>query len=79
MKEIQFYTRPNCSLCEEARLMIQLVSEDMELKIKEINIEDNNQIHEKYMIRIPVIERNGIVIQEGRIDYPTLLEALTNE
>lgn len=79
MIKIQFYTRPNCSLCEEARLMIQLVSDDMELEIEEINIEDNNQIHELYMIRIPVIERNGIVIQEGRIDYPSLLEALTNE
>lgn len=79
MKKIQFYTRPNCSLCEEARLMIELVSEDVELEIEEINIEDHNQIHEIYMIRIPVIERNGIVIQEGRIDYPTLLEALTDE
>lgn len=79
MIKIQFYTRPNCSLCEEARLMIQLVSEDVEFEIDEINIENNNQIHEIYMIRIPVIERNGIVIQEGRIDYPTLLEALTNE
>lgn len=77
--EIQFYTRPNCSLCEEARLMIQLVAEDMELEIEEINIEINDRIHEKYMIRIPVIERDGIVILEGRIDYPTLLEALTNE
>lgn len=79
MEKIQFYTRPNCSLCEEARLMIQLVSEDVELEIEEINIENNDQVHEKYMIRIPVIERDGIVIQEGRIDYPTLLEALTNE
>ncbi len=77
--QIQFYTRPNCSLCEEARLMIQLVSEDIELDIEEINIENNDRIHEKYVIRIPVIEREGIVIQEGRIDYPTLLEALTNE
>jgi len=59
--------------------MIQMVSDDVELEIEEINIEDNNQVHETYMIRIPVIERNGIVIQEGRIDYPTLLEALTNE
>jgi glutaredoxin len=76
---VQLFTRPNCSLCEEARLMLQLVSEDVELEIEEINIEDHDFIHEKYMIRIPVVERDEIVIQEGRIDYPTLLEALTNE
>lgn len=74
---IQFYTRTNCSLCEEARLMLQLVSDDVKLQIDEINIEDDDRIHEKYMIRIPVIERDGLVIQEGRIDYLTLLEALT--
>lgn len=76
---IQFYTRINCSLCEEARLMLQLVSDDVKLQIEEINIEDDDRIHEKYMIRIPVIEKDGLVIQEGRIDYPTLLEALTTE
>lgn len=76
---IQFYTRINCSLCEEARLMLQLVSDDVKLQIEEINIEDDDRIHEKYMIRIPVIEKDGLVIQEGRIDYPTLLEALTTD
>ncbi|EPD50609.1 hypothetical protein HMPREF1210_02578 [Paenisporosarcina sp. HGH0030] len=75
---VQFYSRPNCTLCEDARMMLQLVKEDVELHIEEINIEDNDDIHEKYLLRIPVIESNGVVIQEGRIDYPTLLEAFTS-
>ena len=74
---VQFYSRPNCTLCEDARMMLQLVEEDVELHIEEINIEDNDDIHEKYLLRIPVIESNGVVIQEGRID-PTLLEAFTS-
>ena len=78
MMNVQFYTRPNCPLCEDARLMLELVKEDVALHIEEINIEDNDAIHEKYLLRIPVIERNGVVIQEGRIDYPTLLEAFTS-
>lgn len=76
--QIQFYTRPNCPLCDEAKLMLQLVAEDVDFEIEEINIEQNDHIHEKYLIRIPVIEQDGHVIQEGRIDYPTLLEALSN-
>jgi len=75
---VQFYTRPNCPLCEDARLMLELVKEDVILHIEEINIEDNDDIHEKFLLRIPVIERDGVVIQEGRIDYPTLLEAFTS-
>jgi hypothetical protein len=58
--------------------MLELVKEDVVLHIEEINIEDNDDIHEKFLLRIPVIERDGVVIQEGRIDYPTLLEAFTS-
>lgn len=76
--KVQLYSRSNCPLCEEAKLMLQLVMEDVPLKIEEINIEDNDEIHEKYLLRIPVIESEGVVIQEGRIDYPTLLEAFTD-
>jgi len=58
--------------------MLQLVNEDVELEIEEINIEEDDHIHEKYLLRIPVIVSNGEVVQEGRIDYPTLLEAFTS-
>lgn len=76
--EVLFYTRPNCSLCEEARLMLQMAAEDVPIEIEEINIEDDDQIHEKYLLRIPVVVSEGKVIQEGRIDYPTLLEAFSS-
>jgi len=76
--KVQFYSRPNCPLCEDARLILQLVVEDVKLEIEEINIEEDDQIHEKYLLRIPVIVCAGEVVQEGRIDYPTLLEAFTS-
>ncbi|MGB2993582.1 MAG: glutaredoxin family protein [Paenisporosarcina sp.] len=76
--KVQFYSRSNCPLCEEARLMLELVKDDIYLDIEEINIEEDDKIHEKYLLRIPVIESGGVIIQEGRIDYPTLLEAFTS-
>ena len=76
--KVQFYSRSNCPLCEEARLMLELVKEDIYLDIEEINIEEDDELHEKYLLRIPVIESKGHIIQEGRIDYPTLLEAFTS-
>ncbi|WP_075619835.1 glutaredoxin family protein [Paenisporosarcina indica] len=75
---VQFYSRPNCPLCEEASLMLRMVEEDVPLEIETINIEDDDTIHEKYMLRIPVIISEGKVIQEGRIDYPTLIEAFSS-
>ncbi|MFC6039427.1 glutaredoxin family protein [Paenisporosarcina macmurdoensis] len=76
--KVQFYSRSNCPLCEEARLMLELVKEDIYLDVEEINIEEDDELHEKYLLRIPVIESKGQIIQEGRIDYPTLLEAFTS-
>ena len=78
MMKVQFYSRSNCPLCEEARLMLELVRDDIYLDIEEINIEEDDELHEKYLLRIPVIESGGEIIQEGRIDYPTLLEAFTS-
>ncbi|MDX1807379.1 MAG: glutaredoxin family protein [Paenisporosarcina sp.] len=76
--KVQFYSRSNCPLCEEAKLMLELVKEDIYLDVEEINIEEDDELHEKYLLRIPVIESKGQIIQEGRIDYPTLLEAFTS-
>ena len=73
---ITFYTRQNCPLCEEAKLMIELVQEDYPLEYKEVDIESDDVLHEKYMLMIPVIEKNGEILIYGNIGYVELLEAL---
>lgn len=73
---IHFYTRPGCHLCDDARLMLKLVQEDVEFEVNEINIEEDDALHEKYMLMIPVIELEGKIIQYGQVDYATILEAL---
>lgn len=73
---IHFYTRPGCHLCDEARLMIGLVQEDFQLEVLEHNIELDDELHEKYMLMIPVIEKDGKVLLYGNIDYVSLVEAL---
>lgn len=70
---VTLYTRPHCSLCEEAKLMLQLVQEDASLTWDEVNIEADDEIHEKYMLMIPVVERNGEVLLSGVISYGDLL------
>lgn len=73
---VHFYMRPGCHLCEEARLMLKLVQEDVAFEIKEVNIEEDEALHEKYMLMIPVVEFEDEIIQYGQVDYATLLEAL---
>lgn len=74
--EINFYTRPGCHLCDEARLMLKLVREDVAFDINEVNIEEDDALNEKYMLMIPVIEFKDEIIQYGQVDYATILDAL---
>jgi len=73
---LTLYTRPNCPLCEEAKLMLNLVQEDFPLEYKEVNIEEDDLVHEKYMLMIPVLEQEGKILLYGNIGYADLLEAL---
>lgn len=74
--KINYYSRPNCLLCEEGLITLKLVQEDIDFDLEVINIEENEQLHEKYMLMIPVVEKDNEIIQYGNLDYVTLYEAL---
>ncbi|MCP1145816.1 glutaredoxin family protein [Lysinibacillus endophyticus] len=74
--KVTFYSRPNCPLCTDGLMMLKLVQEDVEFEIEMVNIEDDDEIHEKYMLMIPVVEKDGEIVQYGNLDYVTLLESL---
>ena len=57
-------------------MTLKLVQEDVPFQIVEHNIEEDDQLHEKFMLMIPVVEYQGKIIQYGNLDYVTLLEAL---
>ncbi|MGH2319306.1 glutaredoxin family protein [uncultured Planococcus sp.] len=73
---LTLYTRSNCPLCDEAKLMIQLVNEDFPLPYQEVDIESDEALHEKYMLMIPVLEKDNEILLYGNIGYVELLEAL---
>lgn len=73
---IRYYSRKNCMLCEEGLLTVRIVQEDVPFQLEIVDIELDEQLHEKYMLMIPMVELNGEIVQYGQIDYPTLLDAL---
>lgn len=74
--KVNFYSRPGCHLCEEGLVTLKLLQDDFQFEINIVNIEEDDVMHEKYMLMIPVVEKNGEVIQYGNLDYVTLYEAL---
>lgn len=69
---MDYYMRENCALCSEGLLQINLALQelrDVKLKVNQINIDQDDQLQEKYMVRIPVLTHEETVVQEGVIDF----------
>lgn len=71
-----FYSRPNCQLCNDGMELLKIIQLEKTFTIEVINIEEDDDLHEKYMMHIPVVEQNGKIIQSGLLDYVTLLEGI---
>jgi len=57
MKNILFYTKSNCHLCEEAyEIVLELINDiPMNIKFVDISQPHNQPLQEKYGLRIPVV------------------------
>ena len=54
------YGRPECHLCDEAReLLTGLVAEAGDVVMVERNIEEDDELHRRFLERIPVVELDG--------------------
>lgn len=73
---VKYYSRANCGLCIEGLRTLKLVQEDVGFEIDIIDIEEDDAIHEKYMLMIPVVEKEGRIVQYGQLDYATLVNEL---
>lgn len=71
---VLFYTKDGCSLCDEAEKMMKLVQEEYPFTWTSVNILENDEAHEKFMLMIPVIERNHEVLLYGNIGYIDIIE-----
>ena len=73
---VKYYSRANCGLCVDGLRTLKLVQEDIAFDIEIIDIEKDDAIHERYMLMIPVVEKESRILQYGKLDYATLAEAL---
>ncbi|TDQ36988.1 glutaredoxin family protein [Aureibacillus halotolerans] len=79
MLSIILYSRPSCALCEEAEAMLTLLQKEYTIDSQVVNIEKDERLHEAYQLSIPVLELNGSIIAEGRINWNDVEQALTSQ
>ncbi|HET7522055.1 MAG TPA: glutaredoxin family protein [Bacillales bacterium] len=61
------YTKVNCPLCEEGRAVLEDLGGEIALDIQEVDIYTDNQLLEKYQLKIPVAEAAGEELDYGRL------------
>jgi glutaredoxin len=58
--QLQFYTKPDCPLCDEAKAVLQNINAKVSfITVEEIDITKDLRLFTKYKYRIPVLELDG--------------------
>ena len=76
MSKVYFYTKENCSLCEEARAIILLLQKYYPFELVERDIYTNDAWLEEYQLIIPAVELNGNRLNCEELNFETLEETL---
>ncbi|MFI8575917.1 glutaredoxin family protein [Rossellomorea aquimaris] len=76
MNSVTFYTRTQCGLCEDAKITLKLLQDELGFEIIEIDIEETDELTERFGLMIPVVELDEEILQYGQVDYFTLSKRL---
>lgn len=76
MKDLTFYYREGCWLCDKAEEMLNGLTAKYGLTIKKISIDSDKELYELYRFDIPVIEFEDGSALHGIIKKKDLVEKL---
>jgi glutaredoxin len=62
---VRLYARPDCHLCDEARAALESLRADgLAFELEEIDITTDDELHTRFLERVPVIELDGEIVGE---------------
>ncbi len=73
---VTLYGKPGCHLCDDARLVIQRVCDDLGTSFEEVDITGSAELAELYGEQIPVTLVDGAQHDFWRVDEQRLRRAL---
>ncbi len=75
-RTITLYGRPGCHLCDDARVHLTRLAAELGFSIEEVDIEGDDDLHARYLERIPVIALDGDELFDFFVDESALRAAL---
>lgn len=67
-RDVTLYTRPGCHLCEDAKRAMAPVLREFGAPLREVNIENDAILEERYGLDIPVIFLGARKVAKHRVD-----------
>ncbi len=65
---VEIYSKPDCSLCHEAKQVLEEVRAHLDFELIEVNIESDPVLYERYRYDIPVVFVDGQKAFKHRLD-----------
>ena len=69
---LTLYSRPGCHLCDDARAALERVRARATFSLHEVNIETDEELHRRYLERIPVVTLGDEELFEFFVDEAAL-------
>jgi glutaredoxin len=66
--DVTLYSRPGCHLCEDAKALMKPLVSEFGATLREVNIDEDSEIAERYAWDIPVIFVGAHKAAKHRID-----------
>ncbi|MBM7600596.1 glutaredoxin [Virgibacillus halotolerans] len=76
MLKVIFYTKENCSLCDDANGLLTMLQRDYSFELEERDIYSNDEWLEEYQLLIPYVKINQTTLDCEQINMNTLEQAL---
>jgi glutaredoxin len=76
MKQVVLYGRDGCCLCDDARVVLERVRGRLPFELIERDIETDDELHKRYLERIPVVTIDGQEAYELFVDEADLTRRL---
>jgi glutaredoxin len=77
MKTVTLFGKPDCHLCDDARAALERVRVRHPFELVEKDITQDDDLHRKYLERIPVIALDGEELFDHFVAEAALAERLT--
>jgi glutaredoxin len=76
VRTVTIYVRPGCHLCEEALGLLYALQGELAFQVRQVNIQEDAALLERYDWFIPVIEVEGREVMRAPVDAARLRSAL---